>query len=120
MRLTTKAVENIKPGPARREIPDGGCLGLFLVVQPSGRKSWAVRYRFEGKPKKLTLNAIGSLAEARKAAADAMHDLDQGVDPAAKKSDARAAAQKAATARAGDTVDRLAALFIERHAKKKT
>src|SRR3546814_5479520 len=41
--LTTKDVENVKPGTARKEIPDALLPGLYLVVQPSGAKSWAVR-----------------------------------------------------------------------------
>ena len=30
--------------------------GLYLVVYPSGKKGWAVRYRHNGKPRKLTLD----------------------------------------------------------------
>src|SRR6516164_5006806 len=81
-RLTAIAVENIKPWPRRREIPDSGCRGLYLVVQPSGRKSWAVRYRFQGTPRKLTLDGALTLATARKAATDALHVLERGHDPA--------------------------------------
>jgi hypothetical protein len=46
--LTTKAAEAAKPGAARREIPDGLLTGLYLVVQPGGAKSWAIRYRHGG------------------------------------------------------------------------
>ena len=118
--LTTKGIENTKPGAVRQEIPDGGCRGLYLVVQPSGRKAWAVRYRHDGKPKKLTLDRTLTLAGARKAATDALHEVAQGRDPAAQKFAARAGAEKARTARAADTVEQWAAHFIERHAKKKT
>jgi integrase len=120
--LTTKSVENIKPGTARLEIPDAGCRGLYLIVQPSGRKSWATRYRFEQEPVKLTLGSWPALtlAAARKAATDALHELAQGRDPAALKFDAEAAAKKATAERAADTVDRWSKHFIERHAKKKT
>ena len=48
-KLTTKSVENAKPGPQRREISDGGS-GLYLILQPSGHRSWAVRYRANGEP----------------------------------------------------------------------
>src|SRR5260370_13957120 len=41
-KLTTKFIENVKPADSRREIPDGGCRGLYLIVQPTGRKAWAV------------------------------------------------------------------------------
>jgi hypothetical protein len=53
--LTVKAVEAAKPETQRREIPDGLISGLYLIVQPSGGKSWAVRYRSSGRPRKLTL-----------------------------------------------------------------
>lgn len=56
-RLTNLSVESMKAGQARREIADTGARGLYLVVQPSGVKSFAVRYRFGGKPRKLTLTA---------------------------------------------------------------
>jgi integrase len=94
-KLTAVAIESAKPGPDRREISDGGS-GLWLVVQPSGAKSWAVRYRFNGKPRKLTLGKITftsdgpspSLATARKQAAVALEKLagDAPIDPAAEKS----------------------------------
>jgi integrase len=85
MRLTAKSVEHIKPGATRREIPDDGCVSLYLIVQPSGKKSWAVRYRYQGHPTKLTLIGVTSLAAARKAATDALHELEQGNDPAAAR-----------------------------------
>ena len=53
--LTDIAIRNLKGGPIRREIPDPGARGLYVVVQPSGLKSFAVRYRFAGQPRKLTL-----------------------------------------------------------------
>ncbi|MGZ3283087.1 MAG: tyrosine-type recombinase/integrase, partial [Xanthobacteraceae bacterium] len=118
--LTVKKIENIKPQETRQEIPDGGCRGLYLIVQPSGRKSWAVRYRFQSKPRKLTLDGVDGLADARKAATTALHELDRGRDPAGLKFDTKAAKQKAAAERAADTIDNLAAQFIERYAKRQT
>jgi integrase len=119
-RLTAKTVENAKPRATRVETPDDGCRGLYLIVQPSGRKSWAVRYRFNGKPKKLTLDRVDTLAAARKAATDALHELELGHDPAAKKFNAEAISRTAAAARARDTIESLAAEFIVKHAKKRT
>src|SRR5438105_2724183 len=82
--LTDITVRNFKAGPARREIPDPGCRGLYLVVQPSGRKGFAVRYRFGGKSRKLSLGSL-PLSAARKAAAHALHEATQGRDPCATK-----------------------------------
>jgi integrase len=83
--LTDIAIRALKPGPERQEIPDLGCRGLYVVVQPSGARSFAVRYRFAGRGCKLTLAPGVSLAGARKLAADAMFEVAQGRDPAAAK-----------------------------------
>jgi integrase len=96
-KLTAKSIENIKPGPARREIPDAGCTGLYLISQAAGVKSWAVRYRYAGRPVKLTLGKwpAMSLADARKAAAEAQHELARGNNPAKAKADAKIKADAA-------------------------
>jgi integrase len=86
-RLTSAAVAKLKAGPKRRAIPDGG--GLYLLIQPSGHKSWAMAFRGRGgKMTKLTLGpysavenssakpVVGaplSLAAARRLAADINH-----------------------------------------------
>ena len=84
--LTQAAVEKTKPGTTRREIPDGG--GLYLVIQPSGAKTWAVRYRRDGRPRKLTLGAH-DLSVARGLARKALETVAQGGDPGAAKKQAR-------------------------------
>src|SRR5262245_10704341 len=101
MRLTTKSIEHLKPAAQRREIPDSGCRGLYLIVQSSGARSWALRYRFDRRPTKLTLGSwpAVSLADARAAATQALRELAGGNDPAAARKEAsvRAAAAKADT-----------------------
>ena len=63
--LTARAVAVAKPKRnaagklVRNEIPDRGCPGLYLVVEPTGTKSWAHRYRRHGAPKKDTLGRAG-------------------------------------------------------------
>src|SRR5262245_29857039 len=111
--LTARSVESAKAIAVRQEIPDGGCRGLYLVTQTSGLKSWCCRYRFAGKPTKLTLGAWPalSLAEARRLTATAMAEVARGVDPAAERREAKK------TSDSRDTVERLAILFIEQHAK---
>ena len=118
--LTSKAVENARPGIARREISDAGCQGLYLIVQPSGARSWAVRYRHLGKPRKMTLPGFPSLGEARKAAVAALDDVSRGIDPATKHRDQRAAVVQAEASRARDTFGALAAQFLDLHASRKT
>ena len=50
--FTDLKIKNLKAGAVRREIPDPGASGLYLVVQPSGKKSFAVRYRYNGTPRR--------------------------------------------------------------------
>src|SRR6266568_1028369 len=116
MKLTPISITNAKPTAVRREIPDRGCRGLYLVIQPSGRKSWAVRYRVGGKSRKLTLAGFPPLAEARKATADALLAVARGKDPATRELGARVAT----SSRQRDTVDRLAVQYIEQYAKRHT
>jgi hypothetical protein len=85
MTLTAKQVEHMKPGGKRQEIAAGPPNGLYLVIQPSGAKSWALRYRFHGRSRKLTLDKgypEWSLAAARAEANAALEKLKEGVDPA--------------------------------------
>src|SRR5262245_49973895 len=119
-RLTAITVENARPKATRYELADGST-GLRLCVQPSGAKSWIVRYRRpppDRRTAKVTADTFASLAEARKWAAAMLAELAQGRDPGVSKRDAAAAERKAAAERAADTVDHWSKLFIERHAKK--
>ena len=88
-RLTHIAIENLKPGAVRREIPDPGTRGLYIVLQPSGKRSFAVRYRHGGKPRKLTLDPGLTLAEARAAAAKVFTEIEKNRDPNAAKRQAK-------------------------------
>ncbi len=56
--LTAISVAKARADRRRREIPDPGCRGLYLIVQPSGVKSWAARYRIYRRPAKLTLGPV--------------------------------------------------------------
>ena len=95
-RLTDVAIRNLKPRSNRYEVSDPGSRGLYIVVHPTGRKSFAVRYRLGASHKKLTLQSGVSLAAARKLAADAMHELAQRRDPIEAKKEAKSKATTAA------------------------
>jgi Arm DNA-binding domain len=117
--LTALAVRNIR-ATSKREIADGGCRGLYLVVHPTGHKSWCVRYRrpLTGKSAKLTLGPVLlvgmdapggepevgtplSLAAARELASRAMRLRKSGIDPQSVMSkQQRITAGKAETAAA--------------------
>ena len=89
--LTAKQIEHTKANPDKRmEIPVGLPRGLYLVVQPNGKKSWAFRYRWHGRPSKLTFDKSYpelSLAAARAEANAAIGQLESGHDPLAAKAD---------------------------------
>ena len=82
--LTARRLETLKPGKTRREIPDGYLPGLYLIVQPSGERSWAVRYRHHRRPRKLTLGKypVLDLKAAREHGAKALRAVAEGIDPA--------------------------------------
>ncbi|MFZ1148381.1 MAG: tyrosine-type recombinase/integrase, partial [Xanthobacteraceae bacterium] len=127
------AVQKLRPGKVRREIPDGGCAGLYLIIQPSGAKSWALRFRRPGgTTAKLTLGPVDlsgqeataepvlgaplTLAGARRLAADLHHQRAKGRDIVAAKHRERLERE----ARGAKTFAAAAADFITQHAKRKT
>jgi integrase len=117
--LTVAAINALKPRSKRYEISDGGCVGLRVVVQPSGHKSFAHRFWFNGTPTKTTHDLDIGLAVARRRVAEERHQIEQGVNPSAHRRVARAAAVEASERSETDSVEALVALFIERHAKKR-
>lgn len=119
--LTDLLIKNRMSSDKREEIPDGKIAGLYLVVQPTGAKSWAVRYRAAGKPRKLTIGPYPGidLATARKRAQEALGSVAKGDDPALEKKAAREA-QRAEKRAALDLVETVVDSFIERYAKPNT
>ena len=79
MALTAEAVRKLKATDIRQEIADKG--GLYLVIQPSGVKSWAFRGRVKGETKKITLGRFPDvdLVAARDLAGDARKAAHAGV-----------------------------------------
>lgn len=119
--LTAIGVERAKAeGGRRRELPDGALPGLYFVLQPSGARSWAVRYRHAGRPRKLTLGSYPAvdLVTARKSAREALQAVALGRDPGAEKVETRRKAKDAEY----DQDLALGALdaFVDRHVKANT
>jgi integrase len=109
--LTDAAVRKTKPNPGKRvELHDGR--GLYLVIQPTGAKSWAYRYRIGGKSRKLTLGVFPTIdvAKARSLCSAAALKTKAGGDPAA---------EHRSTLSADGSFERVARQFIERYAKPK-
>jgi integrase len=136
--LTAIAVSNLKPGKVRREVPDGGCPGLHLVVQPSGAKSWALRYRRpDRRTAKLVISSVFqrdgkepdtepvigghlTLAAARRLVAELRHEIAQGRDPGAAHVVEKARRRDATFELAANTFEAAVKDFLELHASKKT
>lgn len=118
-RLTARAVALVKPDPRKRiEIPDAGKPGLFLVVQPSGKKSWAVRYRrlSDRAPRKYTLDGFPTLATAHKLAQSALDQVAEGHDPAA----AKRVTKQAARSLSSDFIEGVFKEFLDKHVRTKS
>src|ERR1700722_164733 len=105
--LTVKAVENLQASHERYEVPDCGCAGLYLLVHPSGAKSWAFRYRIAGKSRKLTIGTaytdkgveVIKIGDARDIADEARVSVAKRVDPIEiRKQEQRKIAEEAAAA----------------------
>jgi integrase len=134
--LTDAAVKKYRGTTKRREIRDAGAQGLYLVIQPNGHKSWALRYRRpDGRPAKLTLGPLDlsrepndepvlgaplSLASARALAAEQHRQRKRGIDVATRHVSEKRRAKQAAADAAADTFTAFAIRFIDEHAKPKT
>lgn len=81
MALTDLALRNAKPKEKAYKLFDGG--GLHLLVNPGGSRIWRLAYRFDGKPKQLSLGPYPtvSLADARQKREDSKKLLLNGEDP---------------------------------------
>ena len=112
-KITDFTIKNLEVKPKRWEWPVPDQRSLLVVVFPSGRKSYIVRYYFGGVKRKLTLGGI-SLAAARKKAGAALYEISEGRDPAEA---AKATKAKNKSARA-DTVQAVCEEFLAREGPK--
>jgi integrase len=105
MGLTDLQVKKLVPRNTRFEVSDGK--GLSIRITPRGVKTWVFRYQFNLIPRRMTLGnypGIG-LADARERHAQAMQDLQRGIDPGLKGKEAKARLKVAPTM--GDLVNEL-------------
>jgi hypothetical protein len=134
--LTDAAVRKYAPGLKRRTFRDGAARSLFLVIQPSGHRSWMMRFRTpSGRITKLTLGPLhtGSetagppvigmpltLAGARQLAAEVHRERAQGRDVAADHKARKHHQRAEIEERSANTFAAAARMFIEEHARPKT
>ncbi|WP_245732472.1 tyrosine-type recombinase/integrase [Solimonas aquatica] len=114
--LTEIQVRTAKPQEKAKRLFDGG--GLYLEVSPAGGRWWRLKYRFEGKEKRLSLGVYPevSLKDARSRRDEARKLIAAGIDPSADRQ-----ADRARKAEAGaNSFEALAREWIERQATKWT
>jgi integrase len=137
--LTQAAVEKLKPIPGKRRfVRDAGSRSLFLVIQPTGFKSWVMRFRRSGgAAAKLVLGPLDlsrrappsrepeigqplTLVAARQLAAKINAERASGRDVIADHK-ARKHRQRVKIAEAAaNSFAAAARSFVEQHAKAKT
>lgn len=81
MALTSLQIESLKPGPKKQKVADEG--GLYVEVMPSGRKTYRLRFRYQGKQPDVRLGTTDymRLAEARAIRDLVRSKIDRGEDP---------------------------------------
>ncbi|MCL7939149.1 integrase arm-type DNA-binding domain-containing protein [Halomonas sp. ATCH28] len=114
-KLTATAARNAKPRDKTYRLADGG--GMYLEVTPKGGRYWRLKYRIDGKEKRLALGVFPetSLAQAREARDEARRHLAQGIDPGA----AKRAEQRQRKIAAANTLEAIAEEWLEEVHKNK-
>jgi integrase len=113
MKFTDRSIQALKPHEKRYiEWKDGGN-GLGIRITPSGRKSFIFMYRFDGRPRMMTLGVYPktTLADAHQDQANALKLLEKGIDPGERRVEANQEARKALT------VKQLGDEYLEKWAK---
>ncbi|MEF7353402.1 integrase arm-type DNA-binding domain-containing protein [Escherichia coli] len=85
MKLNARQVDAAKPREKAYKLADGA--GLYLEVAPSGSRYWRMKYRFNGKEKRMAFGVYPavSLAQARALRDQAKKKLAEGIDPSFAK-----------------------------------
>lgn len=85
MALTDTAIRKIKPTEKPFKMADSS--GLYLLIKPNGSKLWYMKYRIDGKEKKLAFGPYPdvSLFKARQLRDTARAKVREGADPSADK-----------------------------------
>ncbi len=115
--LTQIHLDNL-PVPKRGQVEhfDTAPKGFCIRVAASGVKTYVVRYRMNGRLRRYKIASVADmkLKKAREAAQKIKTQVAEGIDPLDER-----AAKRAEVMRKADTVEAVAAEFIEKHAKRK-
>jgi integrase len=113
--ITKRTIDSLKVARGEYFAWDSKLIGFGVRVQPSGAKSYVLKYRAgTGRgalTRRVTLGAVGKLTpgEARAVAKRALGAIAHGADPAADK----------AAERRGATLSELADVFLDQHVEPK-
>lgn len=109
MALTDTAIRKSKPTDKPFKLADSS--GLYLLIKPNGSKLWYMKYRIDGKEKKLAFGPYPdvSLFKARQLRDAARTKMREGADPAVDK---KIAQQKKKN---GQTFRQIALLWHDDH-----
>jgi integrase len=104
--LTERVIAKVTPRDRAYEVRDAAMPGLRLLIQPSGVKSFIVRYWFDRQHAKATLGRwpVLLVKSARAAAREVLAQVAEGRDPRRREDE--------------ETFTAAVALYIERHASK--
>ncbi|EPL7088932.1 tyrosine-type recombinase/integrase [Enterobacter hormaechei] len=110
MPLTDLEIRRSKPRERPYTLNDGS--GLSLLIEPNGSKGWRFRYRFDGKPKMLSLGTYPDipLTEARLKRDEAKKLVVAGINP----SDVRKREKQVREEERGNTFEAIAREWYEK------
>lgn len=85
MALTDTAIRKLRPTDKPFKLGDSA--GLYLLIKPNGSKLWYMKYRIDGKEKKLAFGPYPDvfLLNARQLRDSARSKMRAGVDPSVDK-----------------------------------
>ncbi len=110
-KLTKRTVDAAAPEPERYILWDSALKGFGLRIEPSGTKTFLVRYRAAGRKRFVAIGRFGQLTpeQARGLAQETLADVRRGRDPADERRRERAAL----------SVADLTARFLDEHVRAK-
>ena len=114
MALSDITVRTAKPREKEYKLSDSG--GLYLLITPAGGKLWRLKFRVDGREKKLAIGAYPAigLSDARKRRDDARELIATGADPSREKQQAKHRARVSAA----NTFGEVASEFIAKRKRE--
>jgi len=93
MKFTDSGIAAVQPTDREQWLRDAALPGFYLRVQPSGAKSYAVKYSRRGRSQTVTIGRIETwnASQARAEAKQLLAAVNRGMDPAADRASRRAA-----------------------------